>query len=461
MNDNIILILAILIAAAIGGYLGMLFTKLKSKSEKSTLEERNTNLQQQLSDLKQFYSAESEKQNATFNSQLQELKQTISKIEIEREGIRREKDFLNEDLARKNADFENLQQLNLKREEEVELRQEQLRKDFELLATKILDEKSEKFTLQNKENIKNILNPLQEKILTFEKKVDDTQKESISMHSALKEQLLGLKDLNQQMTKEATNLTRALKGDSKMQGNWGELVLERVLEKSGLEKDREYFVQQNFTRADGSRVLPDIVLHLPDNKKMIIDSKVSLTDYERYVNAEDDQRELFLKAHINSIKRHVDQLSEKKYEDLYDIESPDFVLLFIPIEPAFAVAINADNSIYNKAFEKNIVIVTPSTLLATLRTVDSMWNNEKQQQNAIEIARQAGALYDKFEGLVKDLTGVGKKIDDAKKDYSSAMNKLVEGKGNLITSVEKIKKLGAKAKKALPESIIKRAESDD
>mgnify|MGYP003631310051 FL=1 len=303
MNDNIILILAIVIAAAIGGYLGMLFTKLKSKSEKSTLEERNANLQQQLSDLKQFYSAESERQHATFNTQLQELKQTISKIEIEREGIRREKDILNEDLARKNADFENLQQLNLKREEEVELRQEQLRKDFELLATKILDEKSEKFTLQNKENIKNILNPLQEKILTFEKKVDDTQKESISMHSALKEQLLGLKDLNQQMTKEATNLTRALKGDSKMQGNWGELVLERVLEKSGLEKDREYFVQQNFTRADGSRVLPDIVLHLPDNKKMIIDSKVSLIDYERYVNAEDDERELYLKAHINSIRR--------------------------------------------------------------------------------------------------------------------------------------------------------------
>ena len=461
MNDNIILVLAILIAAIIGGYLGMLFTKLKSKSEKSTLEERNANLQQQLSDLKQFYTTESERQNATFNTQLQDLKQTISKIELEREGIRREKDILNEDLARKNADFENLQQINLKRDEELELRQEQLRKDFELLATKILDEKSEKFTLQNKENIKNILNPLQEKILTFEKKVDDTQKESISMHSALKEQLLGLKDLNQQMTKEATNLTRALKGDSKMQGNWGELVLERVLEKSGLEKDREYFVQQNFTRADGTRVLPDIVLHLPDNKKMIIDSKVSLTDYERYVNAEDDEREIYLKAHINSIRKHVDQLSDKKYEDLYDIESPDFVLLFIPIEPAFAVAINADNSLYNKAFEKNIVIVTPSTLLATLRTVDSMWNNEKQQQNAIEIARQAGALYDKFEGLVKDLTGVGKKIDDAKKDYSSAMNKLVEGKGNLITSVEKIKKLGAKAKKALPEAIINRAKSQD
>ena len=461
MNDNIILILAIFIAAIAGAYLGMVFTKLKSKSEKSTLEERNNNLQQQFNEFKQFHNTETEKQNTVLNSKQDEFKTIISKVETEREGIRREKDFLNEELARKNADLENLKKLNLKRDEEVELRQEQLRKDFELLATKILDEKSEKFTLQNKENIKNILNPLQEKIQLFEKKVDDTQKESISMHSALKEQLLGLKDLNQQMTKEATNLTRALKGDSKMQGNWGELVLERVLEKSGLEKDREYFVQQHFTREDGSRVLPDIVLHLPDNKKMIIDSKVSLTDYERYVNAEDEDRDTYLKAHINSIRRHVDQLSEKKYEDLYDIESPDFVLLFVPIEPAFAVAINADNSLYNKAFEKNIVIVTPSTLLATLRTVDSMWNNEKQQQNAIEIARQAGALYDKFHGLVTDLTGVGKKIDDAKKDYSAAMNKLVEGKGNLVTSVEKIKKLGAKAKKSLPETIIKRAQIDD
>ncbi|HIC31763.1 MAG TPA: DNA recombination protein RmuC [Flavobacteriaceae bacterium] len=461
MSDNIILILAILISAAIGGYLGMLFTKLKSKSEKSTLEERNANLQQQFNEFKAFHDSENQKQNETFNHQLNELRQQITKTENEREDIRREKEFLNAELTRRNTEYDNLQQQNLKRDEELAQQQEQLRKDFELLANKILEEKSNKFTEQNKENIKNILNPLQEKIQTFEKKVEDTQKESISMHSALKEQLLGLKDLNQQMTKEATNLTRALKGDSKMQGNWGELVLERVLEKSGLEKDREYFVQQNFTREDGTRVLPDVVLHLPDNKKMIIDSKVSLTDYERYVNAEEDKRSTYLKAHLNSIKKHIEQLSEKNYQDLYDIESPDFVLLFIPIEPAFAIALNEDNTLYNKAFEKNIVIVTPSTLLATLRTVDSMWNNEKQQQNAIEIARQAGALYDKFEGLVKDLTGVGKKLDDAKKDYSSAMNKLVEGRGNLITSVEKIKKLGAKAKKSLPENIVKRANNDD
>lgn len=439
MNDSIILILAIIISGGIGAYLGMLFIKLKSKSEQSTLEERQNQMASTIAD----------------------LKQNLSRLESEREDIRREKEFLNTELTRRNTEYDNLKEQNLKRDEELETRQEQLRKDFEILATKILDEKSEKFTLQNKENIKNILNPLQEKIQIFEKKVDDTQKESISMHSALKEQLLGLKDLNQQMTKEANNLTKALKGDSKMQGNWGELVLERVLEKSGLEKDREYYVQQSFTLPDGTRVLPDVVLHLPDNKKMIIDSKVSLTDYERYVNAEDEDRGFHLKAHINSIRKHVDQLSEKNYQDLYDIESPDFVLLFIPIEPAFAVAINEDNSLYNKAFEQNIVIVTPSTLLATLRTIDTMWNNEKQQRNAIEIARQAGALYDKFEGLVKDLTGVGKKIDDAKKDYSSAMNKLVEGRGNLITSVEKLKKMGAKAKKSLPEAIIKRALSDD
>lgn len=439
MSDTLILFLAIIISAGIGAFIGLKFAQLKSKADKSTMEERQRQL----------------------NNTITQLNENINKVEKEREQIRQDKEFLNSELSRRNAELDNLQQLNLKRDEELAKQQEQLRKDFELMASRILDEKSEKFTLQNKENIKNILNPLEEKIKTFEKKVEDTQKENISMHSALKQQLLGLKDLNQQMAKEATNLTKALKGDSKTQGNWGELVLERVLEKSGLEKDREYFVQQNFKREDGSRVMPDVVLHLPDSKKMVIDSKVSLTDYERLVNADDEERPIHLKAHVNSIKKHVDQLSAKNYQDLYDIESPDFVLMFIPIEPAFAVAINEDNTLYNKAFEQNIVIVTPSTLLATLRTIDTMWNNEKQQQNAIEIAKQAGALYDKFEGLVTDLTGVGKKIDAAKTDYSSAMNKLVEGKGNLISRVEKIKKMGAKAKKSLPENIIKRATEDD
>ena len=438
MNDNLILILAILVSASIGAYLGILFNKLKAKSEKSTLEERQNQL----------------------NNTIVDLKSSITNLEIERDKYRDEREGLNLELVQKQTEFENLQQQNIKRDAELEKRQEQLRKDFELLANKILEEKSEKFTLQNKENIKNILDPLQEKIKTFEKKVDDTQKESISMHSSLKEQLLGLKDLNVQMTKEATNLTKALKGDSKMQGNWGELVLERVLEKSGLEKDREYFVQQNFTLEDGSRVLPDVVLHLPDNKKMIIDSKVSLTDYERLVNADEDEKDLFLKAHINSIKKHVDQLSAKNYQDLYDIESPDFVLMFIPIEPAIAVAVNTDNSLYNIAFEKNIVIVTPSTLLATLRTIDSMWNNEKQQQNAIEIAKQAGRLYDQFVNLTDDLLKVGNQLNTVKGSYDTTMKKLT-GKGNLLTKVENIKKLGVKANKHLNENLLKKADEEE
>ncbi|HEU4497011.1 MAG TPA: DNA recombination protein RmuC, partial [Flavobacterium sp.] len=255
---------------------------------------------------------------------------------------------------------------------------------------------------------------------------------------------------------------KALKGDSKMRGNWGELILERVLERSGLEKGREYEVQQSFTSEEGSRSFPDVVINLPDGKKMIVDSKVSLVAYEKFINEEEEGlKAIYLKEHLASIKRHVEQLGAKNYHDLYQIESPDFVLLFIPMEPAFAVALNEDASLYNKAFEKNIVIVTPSTLLATLRTIDSMWSNQKQQENAYEIARQAGALYDKFEGFVNDLVKIGKKMDEAKSEYGNAMNKLFDGKGNLITSVEKLKKMGAKAKKSLPENILKRAGTDE
>ncbi len=440
----IIAVGVIIISVIIGFFIGKYVASLQHNSEKSATNERANLLQNQFDELKK----NTEKQ--------------FSEMIKEREEIRREKDFLNTELTRRNAEYENLQLKNTSQKEEVEKLQEKFTKEFENLANKILDEKSNKFTEQNKENIKNILNPLQEKINTFEKKVEQTHKESIDYHAALRQQIVGLKDLNEQMSKEATNLTKALKGDSKMQGNWGELVLERVLEKSGLEKDREYFVQQSFTLDNGQRVMPDVVIYLPDNKKMVIDSKVALTAYERYINEENEElRATHLKEHIVSLKRHVDQLSEKSYQDLYDIESPDFILMFVPIEPAFAIAINQDNKLYNQAFEKNIVIVTPSTLLATLRTIDTMWNNEKQQRNAIEIARQAGALYDKFEGLVKDLTGVGKKIDDAKKDYSAAMNKLVEGRGNLITSVEKLKKMGAKAKKSLPEAVIKRATKEN
>ena len=447
MTTSFILIITFIIALLIGIYIGKLLFKAQNSSEKSIFEERNNSLHTQLEQLK----IRLQEEQFQFGKQLEVEKK-------EKEIIRGEKEVLSLQLTKKEADFDNLWQRNKEQKQEVEELQEKFTKEFENLANKILEEKTVKFTEQNKENLKNILSPLQEKIQHFEKKVEDTHKESIDYHAALRQQIIGLKEMNAQMSKETLNLTKALKGDSKMQGNWGELILERVLEKSGLEKGREYEVQQSFTTEDGNRLLPDVVINLPDGKKMIVDSKVSLTAYERYANEEDEtQKGSYLKEHLASIKRHVEQLGNKNYHDLYQMESPDFVLLFVPIESAFAIALNEDNTLYNKAFEQNIIVVTPTTLLATLRTIDSMWTNQKQQENALEIARQAGALYDKFEGFVADLVKIGKKMDEAKVEYGNAMGKLVEGKGNLVGSVERLRKMGAKAKKALPENILKRA----
>ena len=440
MNPVIISVLIFVIALFLGIYFGKVFFSVNSKSEKASLEEKINGLLQQI----------------------EQFKNQLNQTTQERETIRTEKESFAIQLSKKETDFENLWERNKEQKEEVEKLQEKFTKEFENLANKILEEKTSKFTEQNKENLKNILTPLQDKIQLFEKKVEDTHKESIDYHAALRQQILGLKEMNAQMSKETLNLTKALKGDSKMQGNWGELILERVLEKSGLEKGREYEVQQSFTTEDGNRVFPDVVINLPDGKKMVVDSKVTLTAYERYINEENDtEKAQHLKEHVIAIKRHVDQLSSKNYHDLYQMESPDFVLLFIPIESAFALALNEDTSLYNKAFEKNIVIVTPSTLLATLRTIDSMWANQKQQENALEIARQAGALYDKFEGFVADLVKVGNKIKDSKTEYDNAMSKLVDGSGNLINRVENLKKMGAKAKKSLPENILNRANKEE
>jgi len=448
MPESMLILITFIVALAIGIFLGKMLFTAQSQSEKSGLEERINGFLGQIEQLK-----------IQFQTERNQFEKSLLQLSSEKENLQKEKESLAIHLAKKENDFDNLLERNKEQKQEVEQLQEKFTKEFENLANKILEEKTVKFTEQNKENLKNILSPLQDRIQLFEKKVEDTHKESIDYHAALRQQILGLREMNEQMSKETINLTKALKGDSKMQGNWGELVLERVLEKSGLEKDREYFVQQSHTTEDGSRVFPDVIINLPDGKKMIIDSKVTLTAYERFINEEDDSlKNQHLKEHVVSINRHVEQLGNKNYQDLYQMESPDFVLLFIPIESAFAVALNEDTTLYNKAFEKNIVIVTPSTLLATLRTIDSMWTNQKQQENAIEIARQAGALYDKFEGFVADLIKIGKKMDEAKIEYGNAMNKLVDGKGNLVNSVEKLKKMGAKAKKSLPEAVLKRAE---
>ena len=443
MNEVVITVLVSFLSFIIGFFCAKWISKSKNSSDKQSLMDKINTLE---------IISNSEKEEKIRMQDF--LQKQIEQIQNEREQIRTEKEVLAIQLSKKEADFDHLLERNKEQKQEVEGLQKKFTTEFENLANKILEEKSSKFTLQNQENLKLILAPLQDKILHFEKKVEDTHKESIDYHAALRQQILGLKDLNEQMNKETINLTKALKGDNKMQGNWGELVLERVLEKSGLEKGREYDVQQTHT-IEGQKRIPDVIVHLPEGKKMIIDSKVSLVAYEKYVNEEDEiLKKTYLNEHILSLKKHVEQLSSKNYHTLYTIESPDFVLLFIPIESAFATALNHDNYLYNKAFEQNIVIVTPSTLLATLRTIDSIWSNQKQQQNAYEIARQAGALYDKFYGFISDMEKIGKKIDDAKNEYSQAMNKLVDGKGNLINSVQKLKKMGAKTNKSLPDNFL-------
>ncbi|SNR34304.1 DNA recombination protein RmuC [Lutibacter agarilyticus] len=439
MNEYIIFVVLVLVFAAIGFIIGKLLTKNNLEKVTSELEIKNKLLLEE----------------KVLNSD------TINLLNEEKSNLNAQKHEIDLKYTQKVSELKNLEEKLLENKNEVSKLQEKFTKDFELLASKILEDKSAKFTEQNQENIKRILNPLQERIQTFEKKVEDTHKESIDYHAALRQQIVGLKDLNLQMSKETLNLTKALKGDSKAQGNWGELVLERVLEKSGLEKNSEYFVQQSFVNDENKRIMPDVVIHLPDDKKMIIDSKVSLTAYEQYVNADtEEEKSVFLKEHVNSLKRHIEQLSEKKYETIYEIDSPDFVLLFIPIEPAFAIALNSDNQLYNKAFEKNIVIVTPTTLLATLRTIDSMWNNEKQQRNAIDIAIHAGRLYDQFVNLTNDLIKVGNQLKTVQGSYDVSMKKLT-GTGNLIKKVEKIKKLGAKGTKNFNDRLLERALEDE
>ena len=385
-------------------------------------------------------------------------KNISSELNTEREKVLE----LNSTLSSLKADYNNLQKTLAEQKEETEKLQEKFAAEFENLANKILEEKSSKFTIQNKENLDQLLKPLGEKIKEFEKKVNEVYVTDSKERASLATQLKNLQELNQMMAKEANNLTNALKGETKTMGNWGEFILESILEKSGLVKGREYKIQENFTNEEGRRLQPDVIVNLPDNKCLIIDSKVSLLAYENYSSGENEnQRANSLKEHINSIKRHIKDLSSKNYQNIYQIKSLDFVLLFMPVEPAFSLAIQNDTQLFNEAFDKNIVIVSPSTLLATLRTIANIWRQEYQNSNVLEIAKQSGALYDKFQGLVSDLIDLGNRIKTMQNSYDSAMRKLHTGRGNLIKSVENIKKLGAKTSKSLPQSLLDRANDDE
>ena len=357
-------------------------------------------------------------------------------------------------LATLKVEFNHLQGRLAEQKNELEHLQQQFRDEFKNLANEILEEKSKKFTEQNRENLDQLLKPLGEKIVEFRKRVEETHSEDLKGRSALDQHLRMLQEMNLKMSEEAKNLTKALKGDTKQQGNWGEVILQRILEKSGLRKGIEYHTQESSTTEDGRRLQPDVIVQLPDEKKLVIDSKVSLTAYEKFSSAEElIGQEAALRQHIASIRGHVKNLAKKNYEQIHGFKSPDFVLMFIPIEPAFGIAMQNDPELYNEAFDKNIIIVSPTTLLATLATIENVWKQEYQNRNAMEIAKRGGLLYDKFVGFVEDLEKVGERINQTRKEYHSAMNKLTEGTGNLVGQAEKLRDLGASASKKIPSDV--------
>jgi DNA recombination protein RmuC len=362
----------------------------------------------------------------------------------------------------KSSDFEHLSGKLNEQKSELEQIREKFNLEFRNLANEIFEEKSQKFTEQNKDNIAQILKPLGEKIKEFEQKVDDVYVKEAQQRFSLKEEVKKLAELNQQVGKEAQNLTRALKGEAKTQGNWGEIILENILEKSGLARDREYFIRKSFAGDDGKRLQPDVIVTYPGEKNVVIDAKVSLTAYERFVASENkNEQDAALRDHLFSVRKHIDELSAKKYQQIYQLNSLDFVMLFMPVEPAFLLAIQNDPNLWLYAYEKSILLISPTNLFAALKMVSSLWQQEYQSRNVIEIARQSGNLYDKFVSLLDDLLDVGNKLRATQKSYDDSMNKLQTGRGNLLSRVENIRKLGAKTTRELPKKLLENNDIDE
>ena len=432
MNETILIIALIPIFLFIGFLIGLYFTKLKQRSETVTLEERI-----------KIQMLQEEKLNDIHES-----------LKLQHEELRNEKEQLQIQLSRQNAEYEALDSQLQTEKERFKSFETDFKDKFENLAHKIMVDKTEKFTMANKENIENILKPLNEKIKDFEEKVGKNNTDFIRTHAELGKQLQFLNEQNIKISQEADNLTKALKGDSKIQGNWGEMILSRVLEESGLEKGREYTIQDSHENPDGGRLQTDVIIHLPDGKKMLIDSKVSLTDFERYVSEEDENlKNMHLKKHIDSVKRHILTLSEKKYYHAIN-ESPDTIFMFVPIEPAFAIAVAHQKNLYQEAFKRKVMIVTPSTLLAALRLVENLWENDNQKKNTLEIATEAGRLYDSFVSLLDELNKIKRQFATVQGSFDTALIKL-EGRGNLVRRVEKLRKLGAITSKSIDPKLLK------
>ncbi len=432
MNEAFLFLLLAAVCLLIGAFIGNLFARLKHKTETSKLEERL--------------------QNSKF--QEERLNDRLEFLASEKESLQKEKELLNMQLSRQSAEYDSLYSELEKEKVRFQNFEKDFKDKFENIANKILLDKTEVFTDSNKKNIESILKPLNQKIKEFEEKVGQNNTDFIRTHAELGKQLQFLNEQNIKISQEADNLTKALKGDSKIQGNWGEMILSRVLEESGLEKGREYTIQDSHDNPDGGKLQTDVIIHLPDGKKMIIDSKVSLTDFERYVSEDEENlKSLYLKKHIDSIKRHILTLSEKKYYHAVN-QSPDTIFMFVPIEPAFAIAVAHHKNLYQEAFKRKVMIVTPSTLLAALRLVENLWENDNQKKNTLEIATEAGRLYDSFVSLLDELNKIKRQLGTVQGSFDNALIKL-EGKGNLVKRVENLRKLGAITSKKIDQNLLK------
>ncbi|PCJ28093.1 MAG: DNA recombination protein RmuC [Flavobacteriales bacterium] len=435
---DLIGILLLVVGIGIGFILGWLF---KKNTSNDSIGGKNTpQLKEEIGTLKGRLDAAIEN--------YKEQKINIENLSKENKGLLSE----NSQLKESN---QNLETKLKDHKQEVEQLQKKFTLEFENIANKLLKQNSSEFAEANQKRLNDILNPLKENIKSFEEKVEEKYIKEVKERSALMTEIKTLSELNQQMRKDAQSLTKALKGDSKTQGNWGELILERILESSGLIKGEEYKTEDFYTNQDGGGSRLDVIIQLPDDKQIIIDSKVSITAYTNYFETEDEaEKEIQIKAHLLSVKSHIDNLSKKDYSQIPGLNTPDFVLMFMPSEPSFSFTLQNDSGIYNYAWDKKIVIVSPTTLLATLKTVASVWKQERQTKNALEIARQSGALYDKFVGFLKDLEKIDKGLKSSQVAYDDAVKKLSTGKDNLIGKVERIKTLGAKTSKQIEEKYI-------
>ena len=420
--------------------------------------ERKT-LTEDLSNVKSFL-ASSKTLTDEKNKDIEELKIEIIDLNSDIKELRENMTKSNSALISSEEKNKSLYEKLKTQKEEIEKIGEKFSNEFKVLANSILDEKSKKFTEQNRINLKTLLDPLGENIKEFKKKVEDTYDKESKQRFTLESKIKELVELNQQISEEAHNLTQALKGSSKTQGDWGEMILETILENSGLEKGREFFVQEflrdeagnTITGADGKKMQPDVLIKYPDGRNVIVDSKVSLTAYERYMAAETgEEQESTVKQHVQSIKKHIDELSAKNYDNYTD--SLDFVMMFIPVEPAYFLVMKHDSSIWNYAYKKKILLISPTNLIAALKLVADLWKREHQNRNAFEIAERGGKLYDKFVSFAENMVDIGSNINRAQKSYDTALNQLQDGKGNLIGQVEKLKELGVKAQKTIPPSL--------